>query len=492
MSDVGFQHQDGGFPEDRPLPNNIEAEQTLLGSLLMHSDAALDDVASLLEPDDFYEPIHAEIYNAIITKFQRGEQSTLMSVKPHLAFMDSDDDFKEIGGTKYLAKLCGMSGGFLSVRDYAKAVKDASMRRGLVLLSKEIESKAYDAPVEITPAEIVEELEGSITRLASLSDRSEPVSAVSVALEVVGGVRAVTEGRSPPKGITSGLNAYDAANGPMMPGDLIVIGGATSMGKTALVQQLLWNAAKSFQANDDGERVSGARCAAFSMEMSKEQYITRHLAQVADLDSEAIERGNLSLEKLAALEQAAHSMEGLPLWIEDGRGLKTVRIRSTCRRHKRKHGLDLVLIDHLGFVASPHFRMSSVEAKEHNVAALKALAMELNCPVLLISHLNRGLWARDDKRPQLSDLHGASAIEKDADVVTFVHRDDYYLLKTKPEDLSGPEYLEWADLYEKVKGKAEIINAKRRRGRPGLSFTCLFNDERTTFSNIQNTSRGEL
>ena len=471
--------------EERQLPNNIEAEQTLLGSILVHSEAALDEVASIVEPDDFYEPLHAEIFNAIVTKFHRGESATLMSIKPHLAFLDEQEEYKAIGGTKYLAMLCSHAAGFVSVREYAKAVKDASMRRGLALLGNEISEKAFDAPVDVTPAEIVEELEDELTRLATVSDRAEPASAVSAAMQVASDARAVTEGRAPPKGIESGLWAFDAANGLMMPTDLIVIGGSTSMGKTALVQQLLWNAAKTFRGGDNGERLFGARCVAFSMEMSKEQYVTRHLSQVSDLDSEKIEKGDLTPSEMDDLERAAFSMDGLPLWIEDGRGMKASRIRSICRRQKRKHGLDLVLIDHLGFIAAPFPRMGSVEAKEHNVSAMKTLAMELKCPVLLISHLNRGLWARDDKRPQLSDLHGASAIEKDADVVSFVHRDSYYLDKQKPDDQNSPEYIEWADLYQKVKGKAEIINAKRRRGRAGQSYTCLFNEERTTFSNIK-------
>lgn len=451
----------------------------------MHSEAAIDDVATLLEADDFYEPVHAHIYNAILTKFRRGESATLMSVKPHLTFMDEGTEFQPIGGTKYLATLCANAGGFLSIRSYAKAVKEASTRRGLVSLAHEIEAQAYDAPVDVTPAEIVEGLEADITRLASAADRAEPVSAVSVAIRVAREAREVTQGRAPAKGISSGLHAYDAANGQMMPGDLIVIGGATSMGKTALVQQLLWNAAKAYDVDAQGHRVAGARCAAFSMEMSKEQYITRHLAQVADLDSEKIEKGNLDLIEMEVLERAAQSMEGLPLWIEDGRGLKADRIRSICRRHKRKYGLDLVLIDHLGFVAKDNWKMSGLEAMEHNVSAIKTLALEINTPVILISHLNRGLWARDDKRPQLSDLHGASAIEKDADVVCFVHRDEYWLSKQKPDDLDSKEYFEWAELFQQVKGKAEIINAKRRRGKAGLSYTCLFNDERTIFSNIQ-------
>lgn len=471
--------------QNRELPHNDDAEQTLLGGLLMHSDAAFDEVAALLEPSDFYQTIHSEIFHTMLVRFQRGESTTVMSIKPHLAYMDEGDEYSTIGGTKYLAQLCGQAAGFSSIRDYAKAVKDASVRRGLVLLGSEMEDMAYNAPVDMTPSEIVEELEEQITKLGTSSDRSDPVSAVSLGMQVSAQARAVSEGRAPMRGIETGLQAFDAANGPLMPSDMIVLGGATSMGKTALAQQVLWNASLKYRGDDEGNRIEGARCLAFTQEMSGEQYITRHLSQVANIDSEKIELGTLTPDEATALDSAALKMEGMPLWIEDGRGMKANRIRSICRRHRRKHGLDMVLIDHLGFIAAPYPSMNPIETKEFNVSAIKSLAKELDCPIILISHLNRGLWARDDKRPQLSDLHGASAIEKDADVVVFVHREEYYLDKMKPESIKGPEYEKWAESYQAAKGKAEIINGKRRRGRAGQTYVCLFDAERTTFKNME-------
>lgn len=252
---------------------------------------------------------------------------------------------------------------------------------------------------------------------------------------------------------------------------------------TALAQQIIWNTARNFTVDQDGRRQTGARSLVFSMEMSGEQYTTRHLAQLSGIRTDRIEGEVLSDIEYGKLRDAADVMRDMPIQIEDARGLNVERMRSIARRHQHTHGLDLMLVDHLGFVAAPDRRMNKLDALEANVAALKGMAHELNCPIILISHLNRGIWNRDDKRPQLSDLHGASAIEKDADVVAFVHREEYWLRKAEPAAHTS-EWVEWEAMLRLVEGKAEIINGKRRRGRANQTRLCGFDGQQTKFYDL--------
>lgn len=469
--------------EDRRLPINIEAEQAILGCFLMGSDRAIDDVSDFLRPEHFAEPLHKMIYEAVLAKHARGETVSPVTLKDSFAWLDEDEDYKRTG-TAYLARLAGAATASRNARSYGRAVYDLALRRGLIEVSRELEDDAFAATVDITPRQLVERAETRLMEITGDLAQTQTISLMVAAQRVAQTAKDVAEGRIA-RGIYSGLNAFDAANGPMMPGDLIVIGGATSAGKTSLAQQILWNAARSYQALDDGRRFSGARCLALSMEMSAEQYVTRHLAQLTGLSTENIEMGRLSSDERDALDRAVAKLEGLPLYIEDGRGQTVERIRSMVRRHKRKYGLDLMLIDHLGFVAKAERRMNGLEALETNVSAIKGLALELDLPVILISHLNRGLWSRDDKRPQLADLHGSSAIEKDADVVCFVHREEYWLDRQKPDGSDQAEYNKWIESKADVSGKAEIINAKRRRGRAAQTFFCNFDAERTTFKNSE-------
>lgn len=467
----------------RHVPLNIEAEQAILGCFLMGNDRAIDEVSEFLRPEHFYEPLHGLIYEAVLAKHARGESISPVTLKDSFAWLDEDENYRELG-TAYLARLSGAATTSINARDYGRTVYDLALRRGLIEVARQVEDEAFAAPVDTTPRQMVEKAETRLMEMTGDLAQMQTISILTAAQRVAQTAKDAAEGRVA-RGIYSGLNAFDAANGPMMPGDLVVIGGATSAGKTSLAQQILWNASHSYRALEDGKRLSGARCVAISMEMSAEQYVTRHLAQLTGFSTENIEMGRLSKDEQEALERAVTKLERLPLYIEDGRGLTVERIRSKARRHKRKHGLDLMLIDHLGFVAKAERRMNGLEAMETNVSAIKSLALELELPIILISHLNRGLWSRDDKRPQLADLHGSSAIEKDADVVCFVHREEYWLDRQKPDGSNKQEYEKWVESKADASGKAEIINAKRRRGRAAQTFFCGFDAERTTFRNLE-------
>lgn len=480
MSDVAFvsdELEERAAFEEAPALVAIEVEQAFLGVLLLNPTLYWK-ICDRLVPEHFYDGVHAAIYREIAAKIIAGQKPS-----PNTLAIALGSALNELGGATYLVRLLGATATVASGPDHAETIRELSIRRELRQITRDAGDACLDMAAETKTADIVSSFEAAIHEVVNRGGQNQRgLTALNAAQQVVElASQARQTGRQ--RGISSGLAAFDRANGLAMPGDLIVIGGATSMGKTALAQQIVWNAANSFTSDGYGKRETGARVVAFSMEMTGHQYIARHLAQMSGVPTERIEGETLTEEEMDRLYDATERMGDIPLVIEDARGLTIDRIRSICRRHQHTRGLDLVLIDHLHFIAKPDKRTPALEAVESNVAGLKNLALELDCPVFLISHLNRGLWARDDKRPQLGDLHGSSAIEKDADTVCFVHREEYWLKKSQP-DVNSPDYNEWAGLYQTVRGKAEIINGKRRRGRANQTELCAFHDETTRFYDL--------
>ena len=464
------------YSEDDWSYSAIHAEQALLGALMV-APQTYWRICDRLHEDHFSEPVHGLVYREISQRMGSGSGVSVVTIAKALEGMIPES----VGGPKYLARLAGSAAVSMTVPEHADMIRDMFVRRELVDATGEAMERCRDMTAENRVDGIVSHLEARLHEALSHNiSRKQGGFIEDVATRLVNTAEAAAEsGRQ--RGISSGLEAFDRANGLMMPGDLVVIGGATSMGKTALAQQIVWNAAQTFTCDTGGQRETGARVAVFSMEMTAEQYAARHMAQLTGIPTERMEGQILTPEECSRMRDGAARMREMPLWIEDRRGITVEQMRSICRRYQHTHGLDLVLIDHLHFIAKPEKRMQGIEAIEANVSGVKGMALELDCPVLLISHLNRGLWARDDKRPQLADLHGASAIEKDADAVCFVHREEYWLKRQQPEDPSGTDYIGWAEAYQAARGKAEIINGERRRGRAGQTEICAFDDERTRF-----------
>jgi len=465
-------------PTDQTDYAAVEAEQALIGCIFCNENSYWK-ICDKLSPEHFYEPVHALIYGEIVARLSAGQSASPLVVG--IALKDSIP--AEIGGAAYLARLAGAATTVFNLAAYADMIRELYIRRTIIAAAFEAVDGCRNASFDNPTAGVVAKLEAQIHE--AVRDNSSHAGSASM-VEMAGRVLAMVEatiqtGR--PQGISSGLNAFDQANGLLMPADLIVIGGSTSMGKTALAQQIIWNTARNFGLDEEKKRLTGARSLVFSMEMSGEQYSTRHLAQLSSIATERIEGEVLTVGEYETLQRCTETMRDLPIQIEDARGLTVERMRSMARRHQHARGLDLLLIDHLGFIAAPDRRMPKLDAIEANVAALKGMAQELNCPILLISHLNRGIWNRDDKRPQLSDLHGASAIEKDADVVAFIHREEYWLRKSEPT-ANTPEWLQWTEALRMVEGKGEIINGKRRRGRANQTRLCGFDDKATNFYDI--------
>lgn len=471
------------FPERDNQESNIalaaiDAEAAVIGCIFSN-EKAYWKVCDRISAEHFYEPVHAMIYHEISSRLSAGHGASPVVIGNALR----ESLPAELGGTAYLARLAGAATTVYNVVPYAKTIRDLYIRRTIMEAANEALEGCRNASIENPTLGVVAKLESQIhDAVKENGGRGEVVSMSDMAARVIATVEKTIE-TGKPQGISTGLKSFDEANGPLMPSDLIVISGSTSMGKTALAQQIIWNTARNFLLDQDGKRQSGARSLVFSMEMSGEQYTTRHLAQLSGIRTDRIEGEVLSDGEYVRLRDAAEVMRDLPIQIEDARGLNVDRMRSIARRHQHTHGLDVMLVDHLGFVAAPDRRTTKLDALEGNVAALKGMAHELNCPIILISHLNRGIWNRDDKRPQLSDLHGASAIEKDADVVAFVHREEYWLRKNEPAPHTS-EWLEWEAMLRLVEGKAEIINGKRRRGRANQTRLCGFDGQSTKFYDL--------
>lgn len=477
MSLMEFTSDEMMEAEQAPLLVAIEVEQAFLGTLLC-SPNIYWRICDKLNAEHFYDGLHARIYQEMAAKILAGQKPS-----PNTLAIALGASLDEVGGPSYLVRLAGAGFNALAAVDHAETIRELSIRRELRMIAREASDACLDMQASVKTADLVSGLEASIHEVVSRGGQAQASkTALDATGQIIEAARLARE-TGLQRGISSGLRAFDIANGKMMPGDLVVIAGATSMGKTALSQQIAWNAANNFSADKSGKRETGARVLAFSMEMTALQYMGRHIAQMSGVSTDRIEGEVLNDDEMRRIEDAHSRMGDVPLTIEDARGLTVERMRSICRRQQHTRGLDLVLVDHLGFIAKPDKRTQTLEALEANVAALKGLALELDCPVILISHLNRGLWNRDDKRPQLSDLHGASAIEKDADTVCFVHREEYWLNKNKPEEHSK-EWLGWESAMQACQGKAEIINGKRRRGRANQTEVCNFDAAKTQFYDL--------
>jgi replicative DNA helicase len=457
----------------------IDSEQSLIGALLV-SPQVYWKVCDRISETHFYDPCHAMIFREISGRMMSGTGISVISLAKAL----ENQIPESLGGSKYIVSLAGKAATTISVPICADTIREMAIRRELTRAATDAMDACRDLSVENKVETIASNLESHIHEaLTENTSRQRGAAIEEVALRLVTSAEQAAEnGRQ--RGISSGLDAFDAVNGLMMPGDLVVIGGATSMGKTALAQQIVWNAAMSYTGDQHGRRETGARVAVFSMEMTAEQYAARHMAQITGIQTERMEGQILTADECRRMRGGAEQFKRLPMWIEDQRGLTIDRMRSICRRYQHTHGLDMVLIDHLHFIAKADKRMQGLEAIEANVSGLKSMALEIDCPVLLISHLNRGLWARDDKRPQLADLHGASAIEKDADAVCFIHREEYWLKRNEPHVGDGSDYADWEAAMRAVSGKAEIINGKRRRGRAGETGLCAFDAASTRFYDL--------
>ncbi|MFV0360271.1 replicative DNA helicase [Tropicimonas sp.] len=478
------QARTGSAAVEALLPHNIEAEQQLLGAILTNNDI-YDRVASIIEAEHFYDPVHARIYEVARARIGKNLQATPVTLK---AFLDDDPGLKELGGPAYLARLAGGAISSFAARDYAQIVYDLAIRRELMALGRDITAKASNVDVASEPKEQIVEAEQALYKLSE-AGRSETgfqsfLSAVTDAVQVA---HAAYQRDGELAGLATGLTDLDRKLGGLHRSDLLILAGRPSMGKTSLATNIAFNIARAYRrglrADGTEGAVNGGVVGFYSLEMSAEQLAARILSEASRVPSERIRRGELSEAEFRNFVAAAKDLEACPLYIDDTPALPISQLAARARRLKRTHGLDALFVDYLQLVRPATARDSRVNEVSEITQGLKAIAKELDIPVVALSQLSRQVESRDDKRPQLSDLRESGSIEQDADVVMFVYRGEYYKEREKPGDDKLEAMAQWQEEMERLHGKAEVIIGKQRHGPIG-SVDLSFEGEFTRFGNL--------
>jgi replicative DNA helicase len=464
------------------MPHSIEAEQQLLGAILTNNDV-FDRVASIIGPKHFYDPVHARIFETAASRIGRNMLASPVTIK---TFMEEDEGLKELGGPPYLARLAGAAISAFAARDYAEMIYDLATRRQLIQLGREITDKAAKVDVEHEPKAQIVEAEQALYSLAEQGVSEQGFQSFLAAVtEAVNVANSAYQREGGLAGIATDLADLDRKLGGLHKSDLLILAGRPSMGKTSLATNIAYNIAKSYKKGtlQDGSEgaVDGGVVGFFSLEMSAEQLAGRILAEASEISSHKIRQGDMTEAEFRRFVDAAKQLESCPLYIDDTAAIPISQLAARARRLKRTHGLDLLIVDYLQLVRGTS--ENRVQEIGEISMGLKAIAKELNIPVIALSQLSRQVENREDKRPQLSDLRESGSIEQDADVVMFVYRGEYYVEREKPEDHNMEAMAAWQEKMSSLHGKAEVIVGKQRHGPIGtveLSFTAEF----TRFGNL--------
>ena len=460
------------------LPSNIEAEQALIGSVLVNNDI-IDEISTIINEKEFYDPLHSKIYELIQKLHNKGMIANPITLKNSF---QSEDSLAEVGGTEYLVKLTRFSSSVKQCMDYAKIIHEKFVKRELVKISENLSEESMDDSLEKSGEDIIQNTEKLLFDLAERGAFSQSYSEFGKALDLT--LEMATNAMKNDQGIVgipTGLTDLDERLGGLHKSDLVIIAGRPSMGKTALATNIAFYAAKK---NSDTNKKSVV--AFFSLEMSSEQLSTRIVSEQSRIKSNDIRRGKITEEEMNRLIETSRNIHELPMLIDETPAITISTLSNRARRIKRLHGLDLIVVDYIQLMSAGSRRYDGrVQEISEITQGLKALAKELNVPVLALSQLSRAAEQRDDKRPQLSDLRESGSIEQDADVVMFVYREEYYLERKEPK-LGSIEHAEWQSKMNEILGSADIIIGKQRHGPTGnvkVEFEAIY----TKFKDIQKT-----
>jgi len=469
----------------REAPHNIDAEQALLGAILINNEA-MDRVSAFLEPVHFFDPLHGQIYEIAGKMIQAGKQATPITLKTYFEAAEPIDAHLTV--PQYLGSLAANAATIINAEDYGRTIYDLAVRRQLILLGEDMVNSAYDAPIDFPPESQIQEAETRLYDLAERGKYGQGFMSFGTALtHAIDMANAAYERDGHLSGLATGLSDLDNKMGGLQSSDLIILAGRPSMGKTALATNIAYNIAKAFKAErqPDGteKAIDGAIVGFFSLEMSAEQLATRILSEQAEIASERIRRGMINEDEFRKLVHVSQEMSRIPLYIDQTGGISIAQLAARARKLKRQKGLGLLVCDYLQLLSGSSKRGDNrVQEITEITTGLKALAKELAVPILALSQLSRQVETRDDKRPQLSDLRESGSIEQDADVVMFVFREEYYVERQKPREGTA-EFNDWQTQMMAVSGKAEVIIGKQRHGPVGtvqLSFESQF----TRFGNL--------
>ena len=461
--------------EANELPNNIEAEQSIIGSILV-SNEIFDEINMIVTSKNFYDPMHQKIFSAIEKLIYSGMLANPITLKN---YFEKEKD--EINVPDYLIKITKFSTAKRQTTEYSKLIYDLFVKRELIKISENIIDTAKLNDLDHDGQSIIENFEKSLFDLAEKGSFSSQLvkfdEAMRMTIEMASNAYKNDDGIV---GVPTGLTDLDDRLGGLHKSDLLIIAGRPSMGKTALATNIAFNAAKKIQ--EDGRK---STIAFFSLEMSSEQLSTRILAEQSRIKSNDIRRGRISEEQFDKFIETSKNISELPLYIDETPAISIAALSNRARRIKRLYGLDMVVVDYIQLMRASNFREGRVQEISEITQGLKALAKELSVPVLALSQLSRAVESRDIKKPQLSDLRESGSIEQDADVVMFVYREAYYLEKMEPRPATV-EHAEWQSKMNEISNLAEILIGKQRHGPTGnimLEFEAMF----TKFKDIQNS-----
>ena len=460
------------LPAYRTLPHNIGAEKALLGAIFS-DNRAYERVSEFLRAEHFAVPVHGKIFDAIQKLLENGQLVDPVTLS---GFFQGNDELVSMGGTTYLAELAASAVTIINAGEYGRIVYDLYMKRELIHLGQDMVNDSYDQGNQSTATNLIERSEQQLYDLATEGDyeggfqdfRTAVVDAVHIA-------EAAHKRDGALAGVSTGLKDLDQILGGLHNSDLLILAGRPSMGKTALVTNIAYNAAYSYHKSGGEE---GAVVGFFSLEMSAEQLAARIISEQVQVSSNKMRKGELTNEEFTRLVVSSQELHRIPLFIDDTPALTVSALRTRARRLKRQHNLGMIVVDYLQLISAPP---GSNDGRVNEVSeitrGLKTLAKELNVPVIALSQLSRAVESRDPPRPQLSDLRESGSIEQDADVVMFIYRPEYYHERKKPDPDDLAKLAEWDEKFERIKNIGDVIIGKQRHGPIGdvrLSFTGEF------------------
>ena len=458
----------------KELPNNIEAEQSVIGSILVTNEI-FDEISTIISSINFYDPMHQKIYNAIESLIYKGMLANPITLKNY--FEDEKDD---LNIPEYLVKITKFSTSVRQAIEYSKIIYDMFVRRELIKISEQTIDSAKENDLDTNGQNIIENSERLLFDLAEKGSFNSSLIKFDDAMkQTIEMASAAYKNEGGIVGVPTGLRDLDDKLGGLHQSDLIIIAGRPSMGKTSLATNIAFNAAKHIQ--DSGKKSS---IAFFSLEMSSEQLSTRIMSEQARISSNDIRRGRISDEQFDQFLETSKNIAELPLLIDETPAISIAAMSNRSRRIKRLHGLDMIVVDYIQLMRGTTYNKDGrVQEISQITQGLKAIAKELGVPVLALSQLSRQVEQRDNHQPQLADLRESGSIEQDADVVMFVYREGYYLERLKPREATV-EHAEWQAKMNEVAHLAEIIIGKQRHGPIG-KVTLEFEERFTKFKDTQ-------
>jgi len=467
----------------RELPANIDAEQAVLGSFLNNNEN-VNKVADFLLPEHFYVPIHRKIYEAILKFMERGMIASPITLKSYFEKEEALQD-SGVNGLDYLLKLSVNATTIVNLTHFSKDIYDTALRRNLIDIGQDAVNESYEKDVNKTAKDLIEYTEQKLFNLASSGDGDSGfVELKSTMNEALRRIDIARKNGGDVNGVSTGYIDLDKLLGGLQASDLLILAARPSMGKTSLVINMALNAAESFAKEelkvDERKRSVGV----FSLEMSAEQIAARLLSIKTGIDGSRIRIGNISKDEFGTLLKESAGLNDTPIFIDDTPALSISAVRTRARRMKRQHNLGLIVVDYLQLLRGSSSASEGNRVQEIGEISqgLKAIAKELDIPVIALSQLSRAVESREDKRPQLSDLRESGNIEQDADVVMFIYREEYYLSRKMPQP-GDEKFHQWQEDMDRVKSIAEVLIAKQRNGPIG-NVSLRFDTRTTGFADL--------